>query len=121
MFVASDLDTTGQKPFATNIDVTVTPRTGSPEQGVEDASQAGPDHALNYRRTTDVPVTLSDGRTARLIGGTYDVPGTGSLRNMQLLVLDAGDSYVVTATMTATGYIRYESAVRSALLSFRRA
>jgi hypothetical protein len=118
IFTAPESDPAEKKAFRANINITITPNNENLAETVAQTEQEYPNYLPNYRSVSDEPATLASGRAARLIGGTYDSADSGSLRNLQLLVENADNLYVVTATTTATSFDRYEGIIRSSLLTF---
>jgi len=117
-FAASTADSTGQKPFVDNLNVVISATDVDLDTAVIQNKQEFPNNFLNYQLTTDESVTLPDRRPGHLLGGTYDQPDVGSLRNLQLFVVNAGHEYVVTATTPTASFARYEPLLRASLLSF---
>jgi hypothetical protein len=118
LFSAPTADLADGKPFVSNINVIVASTPDDLDKTIAETKQAYPTSFVNYQLLADEAVTLTGGRSGHLLGGSYDQPGSGSLRNLQLFVVDAGKNYVVSATTPAASFGRYESALRSSLLSF---
>ena len=71
-----------------------------------------------YRPTADEGVTLLDGTSAQLLGGTFDDPRSGlALRNVQLLSVHAGETVVVTGTTLADEWAGHGRVLESSLRS----
>lgn len=103
--------------FPTNINITVTPADADLASSVAEARGVLPGALTGYRAIIDEPTTLSGGRAAHLLGGTF-TRGTTQLRNLQLVVVERGLTYIVTATASTGEFARYEPAIRAALATF---
>lgn len=112
-FVAPDTD----GGFPTNINVTVTPADADLAASVAEAREVLPAALTGYRAIIDEPTTLSGGRAAHLLGGTF-TRDAGELRNLQLVVVERGLTFIVTATAATGDFARYEPAIRAAFATF---
>lgn len=70
----------------------------------------------NYQSLTDENTQLADGTPAHLLGGSYTQRGT-ELRNLQLVAVIDGTSYVATATAPSASFDDYRDVVHSSLLT----
>ena len=119
VFSAPSVDLAIQRPFADSLTVTIAPTTDNLDVLMTKTKQQYPNYLKNYTVVTDQPITLSDRRSqGHLLGGTYEVPGTGLLQNIQLTVLNAGKSYTVTFTSPATDFDNYHALAQTVLASF---
>jgi hypothetical protein len=118
VFAATTVDAAAQKPFANNLNVVVTPTPDTLDSLISQAKQQSPGLLPNYTVVTDQPVTLADGQPAHLLGATYDQQGTGSLENIQLLLVDAGKEYTITFTSPAASFDSYHDLAQASLASF---
>lgn len=118
LFSAPTADSVDGKPFVSNINVVVAIVPHDLEETVAETKQSYPTIFVNYQPLVDEGVTLANGESGHLLGGSYDQPGTGALRNLQLFVVDGGKNYVVSATAPAGNFGSYESVLSSSLLSF---
>lgn len=119
LFSAPSADPAVQRPFADSLTVAIASTTDSLDVLMTKTKQQYPNYLKNYTVITDQPITLSDGRSqGHLLGGTYDMPGTGLLQNIQLTVLNAGKSYTVTFTSPASDFDNYHTLVQAVLASF---
>ncbi|WP_028935497.1 LpqN/LpqT family lipoprotein [Pseudonocardia spinosispora] len=80
------------------------------------ARQQLPQLLPNYRSLTDESTQLSDGTPAHLLGGSYTQNGA-ELRNLQMVAVVGGTSYVATATGPSTSFDDYRDVVHSSLLT----
>lgn len=103
--------------FPTNINVTVTPADADLAASVAEARRVLPAALTGYRAITDEPTTLSGRRAAHLLGGTF-TRSTTQLRNLQLVVVERGLTYIVTATAPSGEFAQYEPAIRAAFTTF---
>jgi hypothetical protein len=103
--------------FRANINVIVVPAGADLPATVASARQeltALP----HYRPTADEGVTLLDGTSAQLLGGTFDDPAGGlALRNVQLLSVHGGETVVVTGTTLADEWAGHGRVLESSLRS----
>jgi DcrB len=118
LFGAPTADRTDQKPFVANINVVITATADSLDNLVSQTRQQAPTVLANFKVVTDQPTTVAGGHPAYLLGGTYDQQGTGSLENLQLLLVEAGKQYTVTFTSPAGSFSTYQASAQAALASF---
>jgi hypothetical protein len=118
LFGAPTADKTDQKPFVANINVVISPTTESLDSVASQAKQQSPGVLANFKVVTDQPTTVAGGHPAYLLGGTYDQPGTGSLENLQLLLVEAGKQYTITFTSPAGSFSNYQTSAQASLASF---
>ncbi|MHA6624315.1 hypothetical protein ACU61A_02780 [Pseudonocardia sichuanensis] len=103
--------------FRANINVIVVPAGADLPTTVASARQelTGLPH---YRPTADEGITLVDGTSAQLLGGTFDDPRSGlALRNVQVLSVHAGETVVVTGTTLADEWSGHGRVLESSLRS----
>lgn len=116
LFGAPVVDNSGQKPFVSNINVVVA-QTSDPLEGlVSQTKEAYPNSLDNYKVVIDSP-TVANGLAAHFLGGTYDIPGTGQMQNIQLMLVSASKLYTVTFTSTAKSFNENRALAEASLLS----
>ena len=118
LFSAPEVDKAAQKPFADNLTVAIQSTTQSLDGLIAETKQKYPSYLANYKVVTDQSIATGDGRPAHLLGGTYDVEGTGSLENIQLTVAANGKAYTVTFTSPAASFESYHEQIQAVLASF---
>jgi len=118
VFAATTVDAAAQKPFVNNLNVVITPTTENLDSLIAEAKQQSPSLLPHYTVVTDQPATLSNGQPAHLLGATYDQQGTGSLENIQLILVDAGKEYTITFTSPAGSFDSYHDLAQASLASF---
>ena len=116
-FGAPEVDRAAPKPFTDNVNVVITASGENVDRVVSDAKEQYPSVLTNYKVVIDEPA-VANGHPARLLGGTYDAEGFGSMQNIQLLVVNAGKAYSATFTFPAASFSSYEAAARASLASF---
>lgn len=118
LFTAPTVDKAVQKPFADNLSVAIQSTTESLDSLISETKQKYPSFLANYKVVTDQPIAVAGGQPAHLLGGTYDVEGTGTLENIQLTVTNPGKAYTVTFTSPAGSFDNYHDQIQAALASF---
>ncbi|MGI8816764.1 MAG: DcrB-related protein [Pseudonocardia sp.] len=116
-FAAPTADKAAPEPFADNLNVVITPTTRSLDNLVAETKQQYPSVLTNYKVVTDQSGVIG-GQPAHLLGGTYDDPRSGSLENIQMLILSAGKQYTVTFTAPAASFDSLHAAMLASLASF---
>jgi hypothetical protein len=116
-FGAPAVDKAVEKPFDDNLNVVITNTKEGVDGVVSDAKRQYPSVLTNYKVVIDEPA-VANGHPARLLGGTYDAEGFGSMRNIQVLLVDAGKAYLATFTFPAASFSSYEAVSRASLASF---
>lgn len=118
LFLAPTPDTSGQKPFNTNLNVLITPARGNLEQSVADTIQLFPSILQNYQLVINEPTVVSGEHPAHFLGGTYDLPGVGRIQNLQLVLVEAGKLYTITVTCPEKAYPGLQTNAVGSLSSF---
>ena len=118
VFAATTVDTAAHQPFVNNLNVVITPTTDTLDSLIAQDKQQSPGLLPHYTVVTDQAATLSKGRQAHLLGATYDQQGTGSLENIQLILVDAGKEYTITFTSPAESFDNYHDLAQASLASF---
>lgn len=116
LFVRPAPDSSAGVPFQVNMNVVVSPTAAGLDENATGAKQQLPGVLPDYRAVLDERTELSGGRPAHLLGATYTQQGM-RLRNLQLITVADGRSYVVTATTPEAGWQRYADEIRDSLLS----
>lgn len=117
LFVAGRADTSAATPFTDNLNVVITPTTRSLADNVAETKRQYPGLLPHYQLVTDEP-TVVNGLPAHLLGATFDDGRGGTLENLQLLIVNAGNEYTVTFTTPAPSFDTKHPIAQAALTSF---
>lgn len=118
LFTTPTPDTSGGKPFNTNLNVYITPAKGDLDTSVAQSIAVYPSILQNFQVLINEPTVVSGNHPAHFIGGTYDIPGVGRVRNLQLVAVDAGKLYTATITVPEQGYSALQTNAVASLSSF---
>jgi hypothetical protein len=118
LFGAPTVDKAAPKPFVDNLNVVITATPENLDSLVSETKQKYPSVLKNYKVVTDQPITLPNGQPAHLLGGTSDDERSGSLENIQLILVSAGKEYTITFTSPAASFDSYHDLIQASLASF---
>lgn len=118
LFTTPSPDTSTGKPFNTNLNVYITPAKGDLDASVAQSIAVYPSILQNFQVVINEPTVVSGNHPAHFIGGTYDIPGVGRVRNLQLVAVEAGKLYTATITVPEQGYAALQTNAVASLSSF---
>jgi hypothetical protein len=100
-----------------NMVITVDPMDGADLNLVTEAMKVGLKSDAQTRLLADEPLTLADGRPARLLSLSQP-SDLGAVRTLQLIVVDRGRAHNVVVGLPESVFARDEPALRASLVSF---
>ena len=114
----TDTSSGSSTPFHANINIISQPVNGySLKSIVTSANQADSKSLQNYQTTGNTSITV-DNLPAYIIGGTF-TQGQNNIQNLQLIVVNKGQVYIVTGSALQSDWLTYKDEITSSLTSLK--